>query len=175
MLDFMIIGLPRSGTTWAANWLTTNDTFCLHDPLYKLHYSEWDTDRKHFPHPMDYRLIGASCTAIWRFPEYVNAHPANKIVVMRDFQEIQDSLDQLGLPQLNDDAPFQLEDIEAPRVQYTDLFDPERAPLIWEKLVGPGYCPHRHKALSEIHMEPFFEVIEPDFEVTKRLHDELNN
>ena len=29
----MVIGLPRSRTTWMANWLTTTDTLCLHDPL----------------------------------------------------------------------------------------------------------------------------------------------
>lgn len=28
MLDFMIIGLPRSGTTWAANLLTTDAVLC---------------------------------------------------------------------------------------------------------------------------------------------------
>lgn len=176
MLDFMIIGLPRSGTTWAANWLTAGDVFCVHDPLYKVHYSEWDTNRVHFPHPMLYNNIGISCTAIWRFPEYVNAHPANKIVVIRDFDEIQSSLGQIGMPYLNDDAPFQLEDIEAPRVQYTDLFDPERAPRIWEKLVGSvGFCPLRHRALCEIHMEPNFDKVQMDFAVTQRLHEELNS
>lgn len=174
MLDFMIIGLPRSGTTWAANWLTTNDTFCLHDPLYKLHYSEWDTDRKHFPHPMDYRLIGASCTGIWRWPDWVNAHPAKKIVVTRDFDEIQGSLGYIGLPYLNDDAPDALERIDAPRVHYTELFDPERAAAIWEHLVGSGFCAHRHKALCEYELQPKFDIIEPDFAVTQRLHHELN-
>jgi len=26
MINFMIVALPRSGTTWAANWLTTDTT-----------------------------------------------------------------------------------------------------------------------------------------------------
>ena len=42
MIDFMVIGLPRTGTTWASNWLTTDSTQCYHDPLYHTHYEDWD-------------------------------------------------------------------------------------------------------------------------------------
>lgn len=174
MIDFMIIGLPRSGTTWAANWLTAGDVFCVHDPLYKVHYSEWDTNRVHFPHPMLYNNIGVSCTGIWRWPEFVNAHPANKIVVIRDLDEVNREMEKLGFPELPGDADLMLRDIEAPHVPYTDLFDPERAPFIWSKLVGDvGYCPLRHAQLCEFNVQPNFQKIEPDKEVTRKLYNEL--
>lgn len=175
-LDFMLIGLPRSGTTWAANWLTTTDVFCLHDPLYKLHYSDFDTDRTYFPHPMLYNNIGISCTAIWRFPEYVNAHPARKIVVIRDFDEVQKSLEECNLPLLDDDAIYQLEKIDAPRVRYEDLFKTGSAESIWRALVGSGhnFCPLRHKALCEMHIDPFFSKVVQNFEAIQKLYNELN-
>lgn len=169
MIDFMIIGLPRSGTTWAANWLTTDKTFCLHDPLYKLHYSEWDALPKGW-----YNQLGVSCTGIWRWPEFVNAHPAKKIVVIRDLDEVNNEMEKLGLPECPPDADLMLKDIEAPHVHYTDLFDPKRAPLIWEKLIGEfGYCPLRHAQLCEFNVQPNFQRVEPNREVTRKLYNEL--
>ena len=32
-LDFAVLALPRSGTTWLANLLTTDTTLCRHDPF----------------------------------------------------------------------------------------------------------------------------------------------
>lgn len=169
MIDFMIIGLPRSGTTWAANWLTTDKSFCLHDPLYKHHYSDWDVLSKGW-----YDQLGVSCTGIWRWPEFVNAHPARKIVVIRDLEEVNREMEKLGFPELPGDADLMLKDIEAPHVPYTDLFDSERAPLIWAKLLpGVQHCDLRHAQLCELNVQPNFQKIEPDKEVTRKLYNEL--
>ena len=33
MKPFFVTGLPRTRTAWCANWLTTDHSLCLHDPL----------------------------------------------------------------------------------------------------------------------------------------------
>ena len=43
VIEFMVLSAPRSASTWAANWLTTEKTLCLHDPVLE-HYPE-DLDR----------------------------------------------------------------------------------------------------------------------------------
>lgn len=174
MPDFMIIGLPRSATTWAANWLTSGDVFCMHDPLYKVHYSKWDTDRAHFPHTMDYRSIGVSCTGIWRWPDWCNAQDVPKIVVMREIEAIQQDLDRMGLPSLTREDIETFHKVEGKRVYYRDLFDPGCASEIWEHLVGPGYCAHRHAQLVEFNVQPNFLEVKPDPKVTRQLYDELS-
>lgn len=89
MIDFMVIGLPRSGTAWAANWLTTDTTFCLHDPLAKYHHTELDglvSDKR----------LGVACTGLWTQPEWLNAHPAKKVILHRPLEEINRSLKAIG-------------------------------------------------------------------------------
>ena len=173
-LDFMLIGLPRSGTTWAANWLTTTNTFCLHDPLHKMHYSEFDGNEVHFPNQDRYKSIGVACTGLWRFPDYVNRHPARKIVVTRDIDDIQNSLEEIGFAPINSDAPYMLDEIEGPRITYEDLFNPYEAAKIWEALtLTKGFCPTRHRALTEMHLEPHFEEIHINIEARDRLMKEL--
>ena len=89
MIDFMLLASPRSGTTWAANLLTTDTTLCLHDPLFTHHYSELDGIESN-------KRLGVSCTGLCLFPEYVNSHQARKVVLHRDLREINRSLDAIG-------------------------------------------------------------------------------
>ena len=42
MLDFMVVGLPRSGTAWLANWFTTERAMCWHEPLWTRSLDELD-------------------------------------------------------------------------------------------------------------------------------------
>lgn len=174
MLDFMVIGLPRSGTTWAANWLTTNTTFCLHDPLYKAHYKDWDSNEVHFPTNKKYQAVGISCTGIWRWVNWVNAHPAKKIILARPFREVQDSLEKAGFSSLEDDAPEILAKINAPKILYTDLFDPYKAELLWEYIIGSGFCQYRHKMLAEMILQPENKKVNQDKVLERKLWQELD-
>ena len=155
MIDFMVLGLPRSGTTWAANWLTTDTTYCLHDPLYKVHYSEWDSNTDYFP--TNVRKVGVSCTGIWRWPDWVNRHPARKVILTRDIGEVQMEMDRLGLGGIEVDAHRMLADIEGLHVPYTDLFDAGKAAAIWGHLIGgTSFNPMRHATLREYGISPNF-------------------
>lgn len=170
MLDFMIIGLPRSGTTWAANWLTTDASHCYHDPLYTKHYSDWDTGLV-----LPGRQVGVSCTGIWRWADWLNQHPAHKVLLHRDLGEIAKSMLDIGLPELDlEEGERLLRSIDGLHVEFTDLFDPAAAETIWTYLTGLPFNVERHAELTHIEMQPKFSGLSVGPEVTRRLMDELS-
>jgi hypothetical protein len=95
MIKFMVLGGPRSATTWVANWLTTEKTFCMHDPL--LEYTKRNLDILTVPG----KEIGISCTSTLLFPEWFLKHPARKLILYREPDEVNVSLEALGLPPLD--------------------------------------------------------------------------
>lgn len=155
MLDYMVIGLPRSATTWAANWLCTDRTHCVHDPLDRLHYSEWD-EKLSKPG----KLSGVSCTSIWRFPDFLARHPARKVILHRDLAEVNLSLTAIGMPELEADSADRLLNIKGLHCPWSALFDPVRAESIWNYLAGSSFpFPfdiERHHELTLIEMQPQF-------------------
>lgn len=175
MIDFMVIGLPRSGTTWAANWLTTDTVFCAHDPLYAHHYTDWNKAIALHAYRNGFVKVGVSCTGIWRWPDWVNEQQCPKVILHRDFDEVQDSLTQLDLPRLDDSAQEQLEQCLGFHVPFEDLFDPHLAANIWAHLTDSEFNEFRHSALVDYMVQPKFGALEPDPAVTRRLYDELSS
>jgi len=150
MIDFMVTGLPRSGTTWAANWLTTDTTLCIHDPLYKHKLHELDSLQTK-------KRLGISCTGIWQLPDFLNTHPANKLIIHRDLSEVNDSLkNEMGVPTITDDESESLYRIYGIHVNYTDLFDPVVAKDIYEWLLEKPFDAERHAYLVELNIQPNF-------------------
>ncbi len=171
MLDFIIIGQPRSGTTWASNWFTTDQIHCVHDPLYTKHYSDWDKAFSFYG-----KLSGVSCTGIWRWPEWVNSHSAKKLVIHRNLDEIASSMQAIGLPVHDlEEAEQKLSSIHGIHIQMDELFDQREAALIWELVTGIPFNKERHQALVEIEMQPKFSGLKVSPSVTRKLMDELTN
>lgn len=153
MLDFMVISLPRSGSTWAANWLSAGPVFAMHDPLWQIHHLELDAMVPTFGAA---QLTGIACTGLWRWPEFVNAHPARKVILHRPPAEVAASLERLGLPPLPEGAERALRSIEGMHVPHTALFRRRHACQIWQHLTG-GAVPFdraRHERLCEMRIEP---------------------
>lgn len=170
MLDFMIIALPRSGTTWAANWLTGERTFCMHDPLWTTHYSEIDAA---VSKRAGGRLAGISCTAIWRWPDWLKRHPAKKLILHRDASEVRQSLVAAGIPVFLDHAQ-KLAHIEGEHAPWTDLFDPARASALWAWLTGGlPFDAERHAELVKLEIQPRLGAVERDADLNRRLAEEL--
>lgn len=150
----MVLGGPRSGTTWAANWLSADSTICLHDPL--MEYTRAQLDRMEIPG----KRIGISCTSTLLFPEWYEKHPAKKILLWRDPEEINVSLEQLGLPVL--DVPAHLARLKQaiqrgiPVYNWHSLLHTGDARDIWTHLTNLPFDPYRHDMLTQFNVQPQF-------------------
>lgn len=165
-MNFMIIGLPRSGTTWAANWLTTDLTHCYHDPLYTAHYTDWDSLS------IPGRETGVSCTGIWRWADWVNSQECPKVIIHRDVGDVIRSMREVGMPPVFEGDADSLNRIIGLHVPFSDLFD-ENAQGIWEHLVITPFNRERHQELAMIEMQPQFSGLKVGRDVTLRLQAEL--
>lgn len=148
----MVLSAPRSASTWAANWLTSERVLCLHDPILQHRPEFFDSM------PCD-RLFGVACTALGLIPDFVNSHPARKVIVHRDLKQVNLSLISIGLTPLGPVWEHALEAIKGMHVAYEDLFDPQAAEVIYEHLTGLKFDAHRHEQLVDMHVEPAFEKI----------------
>jgi hypothetical protein len=174
MIEFMVIGLPRSGTTWAANWLTTDRTFCVHDPLWTTHYSRLD---QVVPLRAGERVAGISCSGSWMWLDWLNNHPARKLILHRPLGEIRESLQRCGVPEAapDDEAPGLLDRVHGRHYHWRCLFDPFDATNIWQYLTGLPFDAERHTELVQIAVQPRFDALRKDNAVQQRLARELNS
>lgn len=166
----MVIGLPRSGTTWAANWLTDAGQHCAHDPLYHTHYSAWHRT-----------YDGVSCTGIFDWPEFVAAQTCPILILHRPIHEIRLSIYQRfqeGSNWLDPEAESRLLRLERPGVMvmnWRGLFNPEMAERAWRHLHMPvQFDAVRHKELTRMRIDPIASSpADMDQELHRRLMAEL--
>jgi hypothetical protein len=165
MVDFLVVALPRCGTTWASNWLTTDTTLCLHDALaYKTFY---EIDKE----AITTKKLGLSDTGVFAYGEKLNKHPAKKVILHRDIVEINKSLNDLGLSSIPDFSAF-LDNIDGLHVHYSDLFNnPEP---IWNHLIGNSFDSERHTLLKQMSIQPAFAALAPvDKKAVERYFNEI--
>lgn len=148
----MVLSAPRSGSSWASNWLTTEHSLCLHDPVLNFEPEELDNI------PCQ-RTLGVACTGLALFPQWVNYHKARKIIVHRDRQEIDKSLLGIGLTPLGRAWDGALERIEGRHVQMEDLFNPAQAGAIFSWLTGQPFDYERHRVLLDLNVQPQFDRV----------------
>ncbi len=148
-MKFMVIGLPRSMTTWAANWLSRSDFTVVHDPLYRAHYTEWGG-----------RFQAVSCTGIWRWSRWVNAQDCRKLVLRRPEADVISSIKKMGAAM---HVPIQggeatLDQIQGSDVWHTpsvDLLKASTAKPIWEWLhPDVPFDAFRHDEMTRWKVEP---------------------
>ena len=163
-IEFMILAAPRSGTTWAANWLTTDATLCLHDPLLK-----WT--KEELLDLQSPKRVGIACTGLALFPEWVNAHPARKVILHRPLQEVDASLQAIGMTSCSQQWEGVLDRIEGVHLKWTEMFT--RPQWIYEYLLDVPFDPERWALLREINVQPHFEGLTIQQHATARLMAEL--
>lgn len=164
MIEFMVIAAPRSGTAWAANWLTTDTTLCLHDPLWQRHYLDLD----HIESP---KVLGVACTGLALFEHFTSTHSARKVILHRNFDEIDASLAAIGMPPTTPKIRGMLDKIEGMHVHWRELF--ERPQPIYEFLLHRPFDPERHAMLCDLEVQTNFERIKVNPQVTARLIAEM--
>lgn len=144
-LDFIALGLPRSGTTWLANWLTTDRSLCLHDPFALGMPEAW---------PSDGRLRGISCTAAALMPHWLSGFNCPVAVIERDPPACDRSLQRLGLPDTSLYAEV-LADAPGRRFRFDDLWDESCAEQLWTHLLpNVPFDPIRYRLLRSMRIEP---------------------
>lgn len=167
MIDFMIIAAPRSGTAWAANWLTDSFSFCYHDPLFERHYAELDEL------PRDGRELGVACTGLANFPEWLKAHPAKKVILHRRQDQVNDACAALGFPPVSQRFFDNLLKIDGLHVPWTYLFHKPEG--IHRFLFGDRpFDARRHALLVQLNVQRDLESIRPNKAATRRLIQEMS-
>lgn len=160
-VDFIVLGLPRSGTTWLANWLTTERSLCLHDPFATALPERW---------PRDGRRFGISCTGAYLLPKWLKAQECAVAVIQRDPAACEASLARIGLGGLGG-LPAALQGVDGRRWQFADLWDEDTARELWTFLLpGIAFDAPRYRLLREMRIEPKEIVADMDVaaEVIKR-------
>ena len=166
MIKFMVLGMPRSGTTWTANWLTTDKTICIHDPVGRYTLREMDE--------IVYgdKLVGISCTTSWMLGDWVDTHPAPKIIIDRNVGPVNKSLTALGLPLMSMQAVCRLKSLKGKRVDYEYLFDRNTAEMIWQHLLPAiPFDEDRHRELCGYHIQPNWKQVAQDPSVIVKLSE----
>jgi hypothetical protein len=161
----MIIAGPRSGTTWAANWLCTNYSHCIHDPIASMMPDDLDSI------PSGGKMLGVSCTGLGLFTDFLNNHPARKVILHRSSREIDKSLGRLGVTPPDIDWDRMLYSVQGVHVPWTALFDKPRE--IYEFLLQRPFEKTRHEELCRMKIEPNFNKLSYSESTLSRLMERL--
>lgn len=164
MIEFMVIAAPRSGTGWAANWLTTDTTLCHHGLSARLRMDDWEEIESH-------KLLGTAETALWWASAKLNASPARKVILHRDAAEICASL---GMPDLIERVTAMqgaLNRIDGMHVQWSEIFD--KPSPIYEHLLQRPFDPERHAELLRLQVTCLPKRATFDSRVLARIREEM--
>ena len=143
----MVIGLPRSGTAWMANWLTTERSICWHEPLWDHTLEELDAL------PMS-GLFGIADTQLMLDPDRVNAHPAKKLIIHRELRDVNLSLNKAGIPGvMRDEHRWRLDDIGGFHITFKDLWNVERFRPAMEWLTPLPFDAARYATLRGLNVQ----------------------
>ena len=160
MIEFMLIGAPRSGTTWASNWLTTDTTLCMHGLSAKMHHTEWDSIKSN-------KMLGVSDPAISKFHRWLNQHPARKVIVHRDSKEVCESVGIHYVP----NEYWELNKVDGMHVNWLDLFNNPKP--IYEFLLQREFDQERHDMLKTFQINTMAKKVKLDKSIVHRMIKEL--
>jgi len=145
ILDFVVIGLPRSGTTWIANWLTTDRTFCMHDPFAQGLPDRWYRDQRKF---------GISCTLSFLLEGWLDQFRCPIAIIERDPQACDASLRAMGLTN-NDHLRESFRHQKGRVFSFEDLWEESKARALWDYLLpAETFDALRYHQLVRMQVQP---------------------
>lgn len=139
----MVLALPRSGTAWVANLLTTDTSLCIHEALEFNSLSEIDK----------MGVQGVCETSAFMHIDEINAHQAKKLIIERPFAEIQESCKALGFPELPPLVIDLMDQIKGYRIAYKDLFNYEVMAVSYRYLLNKELSRERHALLCRLDIQ----------------------
>jgi hypothetical protein len=160
MLDFIVLGLPRSATTWLANWLTTDRSLCLHDPFAKTLPEQWDAGGKR---------LGISCTGAYLMPDWLDAQACPVAIIERNPEDCDASLAALGQKTT---WPLRraFNRARGMRWRFDDIWNEHKARQLWAFLLpGLPFDAARYRLLLDMRVTPTAEASQPCPSVTHEL------
>jgi hypothetical protein len=142
VIEFMLLGAPRSATAWCSNWLTTDNTLCIHEPLARWSIGELDEIKSS-------KVLGIACTVLAQAPEFVNRHSSRKVILHRDATEVRESMRKLRIEGAYDFAA--MDRIEGMHCDWRKVFtDPEP---IYTFLLNRKFDRERHAELINLNVQ----------------------
>ena len=157
---FVITGLPRSGTTWMANFYTTDNVICLHDPIgaafTPIELVNYDPG---YP-------FGISCTSAWMFPGFLEQcvlQGARIMIIDRPINEVNNSLLELSFDPMPPETQSMFAGVPGPRVPFKSIFDSVEQRKIWNWLRPDIIFPkEKFEQFKSYHVEPVFAHVKQD-------------
>lgn len=146
MIDFMVLALPRSGTAWVSNLLTTDTSLCIHEAF--MDHSINDLDNLAYD-----GMLGIAETSAFTKVDEINQHSAKKLVIERPLNEVNESIAKLGfkaMPSYSADLMIQLKGY---RIAYKDLFNYEIMAEAYYYLLRKELNQERHKMLCQMNIQ----------------------
>lgn len=145
MIDFMIIALPRSRTTWLSNFLITDKTFCFHDPL-----AEMSSYHEILNLRTNRQITGIADTGIAWFD--LSIFPCKKLIIERDLSTVNAEMSaMLGMDIDMSDLSARIASIEGLRVKFEDIN--ERLEEIWTYCTRLPYDALRGNYLKNMNVQ----------------------
>lgn len=146
MVRYMIIGMPRSRTTWFANLFTTGSSICMHDA-----FGYYNLDQLNNMYKDKY--FGISDTSIYLAGDiYLNKIPIKKVIIHRSQRDIEASM---GGSVFKKD----MRGINGLHVDYDDIDD--RIEEIWNYCLNIPFDKDRYEILKSMNVQPHFEGLTP--------------
>lgn len=144
-MDFIVLGLPRSATTWLSVWLTTDRSLCLHDPFASGLPEDW---------PRDARRFGISCTGAFLFPQWLAQQTCPVAIIERDAEDCDRSLHAMGMGKTQWLKSY-FGEAAGRRWHFDDLWDETKARELWAFLVPDiPFDALRYRLLRDIQIQP---------------------
>lgn len=160
---FFICALPRSRTSWLANFLTFGDAFCLHEPLVGIRSL---TELRGRFEATGRPIVGSSdCGNQYFADALAEEFPGSQfIVVNRPIEDCQKSMDDIGHPDHGTliHSRYLLDEViknHAPLVlDFSELSQPDTGEEICDFL-GLQWDRPRFDMLTTLHIQPLPEWI----------------
>lgn len=148
-VKFMVIGLPRSATTWMANWLTTNDSLCLHDPFSNM-FPE-DLDKYHTA-----KTLGISCTGAYMY-KWFQKQTCPCVIIERNMKDVNHSLLKIGLTKMPVFSIDLFNQAKGKRYSFDSIWKEQSAKEMWNYLLPLfPFDVERYRSLSTMNIQPHF-------------------
>jgi len=166
-LDFIVLAYPRSGTTWLANWLTTDHSLCLHDP--------WaiGTPETWLPH-FNLNFSGISCTVSALLPEWLQGYSCPIAIIERDRRDCDASLAAAGLMVPGEVVTAALDDVNARRFAFDALWTEDGARALWAHLLPHlPFNAKRYRLLRGMQIQPTPDQLAADVAGAERTFSDL--